>query len=353
MAPSPSTAGSTLANQVRNRMVRRKITGSEPAAVAAAGTSRVVSTGSTLLDLAISGTRFDRGGVPSGIMVEIFGPASAGKTVMLCELAGAVQRLGGEVMFRDPEGRLNSQFAQIFGFRVENALYDMPGTVPELFEPIRKWEPSGSVNAVFADSLAALSTELELKDGDKYGMRRAKEMSEECRKVCRVLTERNILLVCSNQVRQNLDAGLYGEKYKTPGGEAIGFYSSLRLRCGNPKKIYREKDIGKGKQRRVIGVETNVQVYKSSVDVPYREAPVNIVYDYGIDDVRGNLEYVKSVTGSSVYMVDGIKVGQSLDRAILTVESDHLEDKLKEQTIQVWKDTEKKFTVSRVPKSRL
>src|ERR1700744_4620707 len=87
------------------------------------GSARVVSTGSTLLDLAISGGRFPEGGIPSGILVEISGPSGGGKTVLLCELAGTVQRGGGEVMFRDPEGRLNKQFGALFGFQVDNAIY--------------------------------------------------------------------------------------------------------------------------------------------------------------------------------------------------------------------------------------
>ena len=90
--------------------------------------------------------------------------------------------------------------------------------VNELFEPVCKWEPktgNGAINGVFADSLAALSTELELADGDKYGMRRAKEFSEECRKVCRAATQRNLLMVCSNQVRTNLDTNPWAEKYIT------------------------------------------------------------------------------------------------------------------------------------------
>jgi len=339
---------SSLSDQVKARLVSKR----KP--VPTVGSSDVVSTGSTLLDLAISGSRFDRGGIPGGVMVEIFGPSGSGKTVMLCELAGAVQRSGGEVMFSDPEGRLNAQFAKLFDFKVENALYGMPNTVTELFEPIRRWEPKvKGISAVFADSLAALSTTMELDDSDKYGMRRAKEFSEECRKVCRVLTQRNILLVCSNQVRQNLDAGLYGEKFKSPGGEAIGFYSSLRLRCHSPRKITRERDVGKGKQKRVVGVETVVDVYKSSIDVPFRSAPVCIIYEYGIDDVRANLEYVKSSTSSTVYVVGDKKVGQSLDRAIRTVEDDGLEEALREQTAQMWSEVEEKFKVVRAAKRRL
>ena len=147
----------------------------------------VTSTGSTLLDLAISGTRIRGGGIPAGILVEIFGPSSSGKTVLLCEIAGYVQKKG-EVMFNDPEGRLNKQFASIFGLRIKDKNYAQPDTVPEIFKAVRDWKPGDGHHGIFADSLAALSTDLEMgKEGDKMGMRRPKEFSEELRKTCRML----------------------------------------------------------------------------------------------------------------------------------------------------------------------
>ena len=197
-------------------------------------TDRMISTGSTLLDLAITGGRVKGGGIPGGILVEIFGPASSGKTVLLCEIAGAISRQGGEVMFNDPEARLNKQFAKLFGLDVRSISYSQPVTIPEVFQPIRKWNPEDEtkVHGIFADSLAALSTDLEMDkdEGDKMGMRRAKEFSEELRKTCRVLNQKNLLMVASNQIRVNMDAGQYGQKYSSPGGMAIGFYARLRLK---------------------------------------------------------------------------------------------------------------------------
>ena len=314
---------------------------------------QVVSTGSTLLDLAISGGVYERGGVPGGILVEAFGPNSAGKTVLLCELAGGVQRAGGEVMFADPEGRLNAQFAKLFDFKVENARYDRPDTVTALFEPIRKWEPKAEgISGIFADSLAALSTDMEMDKGDKMGQRRAKEFSEECRKVCRVLANRNLLMVCSNQVRQNVDAGPYGERFKSPGGEAIGFYASLRLRFHSPEKLYRERSVGGKDVKRVVGIRSTVDCYKNSIDAPYRSAPLFIGFDYGVDDVQANLSFVKTSTGSSVYQLNGHKLGASLERAIKVVEDEGLEAELRDKTIEVWRDVESKFKVERRAKVR-
>ena len=344
---------SDLAGQVESRFRRGR---PEPEESPPAETTSVISTGSTLLDLAISGDRFPEGGVPGGILVEIFGPSGCGKTVLLCEMAGNVQRLGGEVLFRDPEGRLNTQFAELFGFRVENADYSMPDTVTELFDPISKWEPpaSGNIHGVFADSLAALSTKMEMADGDKYGMRRAKEFSESCRKVCRLFPTRNIVMVCSNQVRQNPDAGPFQEKYTTPGGEAIKFYASVRLRCHSPMRLTMERKVGGRDLKRAQGVRTTVDVAKNSVSSPYRSAEVNILFAYGIDDLRGNLEFLKASLGLPSFNVlgDEVRLGTSIDRAIREVEEGDLQARLKARTIEVWHDVESRFRVERRPKVR-
>lgn len=346
--------GGSLAEQVGDRLAKPA-----PPPPEFDGSDRVVSTGSTLLDLAISGGRFAEGGIPSGILVEIFGLSGCGKTVLLCEIAGAVQRGGGEVMFRDPEARLNNQFAALFNFKVENADYSRPDTVPEVFDPVRRWKPeSTAVNGIFADSLAALSTQLEMtaKDGDKMGMRRAKEFSEACRLTCRVLAERDFLMVCSNQLRQNADAGSFTEKYSTPGGLSIGYYASLRLRCRVLEKITRTRTVKGNEHKRIVGVTTTVDVYKSSVWQPHHSAPVHIIYDYGIDDIRANLEFVKSIVGGSYYVLDadGTALDQGLERSIATVESgDDLDVQLKRYVIQLWNEMEERFKVSRTSKRRV
>lgn len=315
----------------------------------------VVSTGSTLLDLAISGGRVRGGGLPGGILVEIFGPSGAGKTVMLCEIAGAVQRKGGSVMFHDPEARLNKQFAKLFDLDPSDIDYTIPDTVTEVFGTVRKWEPkSNMINAIVADSLAALSTDMEMenKEGDKMGMRRAKEFSEELRKTCRILTKNNLLMICSNQVRVNVDAGPYGQKYTTPGGEAVGFYSSLRLRASRPEKLKAKVKVAGKEVTRVIGVTTEIEVFKSSIWKPFHIAPVTIIFDYGIDDIRENLQFIKDFTKNTVYTVNGEKLDISLEKSIKMVEDQRLTKKLKNEVIDLWEEIESKFETERKPKER-
>ncbi len=313
--------------------------------------AEIISTGSTLLDLAISGGRVRGGGLPSGILVEIFGPFGSGKTVLLCEVAGAIQRQGGQVMFHDPEARLNKQFARQFDLDTDILEYSTPDTVPEVFSSVREWNPKArGINGIFADSLAALSTEMELSDKDQYGMRRAKEFSEELRKTCRVLVNKNLLMVCSNQVRQNLGAGPYGQKYISPGGESIGFYSSLRLRTNKPSKIKENKKIAGKDVTRVVGVEVEVEVFKSSVWKPYRTAPLTIIFDYGIDDIRQNLQFVKDYTENKMYTVAGEGLHASLDKSIQMVEENELVNILRNEVIDLWGKIEQRFVKERKPK---
>ena len=314
----------------------------------------VISTGSTLLDLAISGGRVRGGGIPGGILVEAFGPSGSGKTVLLSEIAGAVQRQGGAVMFHDPEARLNTQFARMFGLELADKDHHKPDRVPEVFSAVRKWEVDNPkvINGVFADSLAALSTttEMDNDDGDKMGMRRAKEFSEELRKTCRIIKQNNYLMVCSNQVRQNLDAGPYGQKYTTPGGESIGFYSSLRLRFAKPEKIKVKRKIAGKEESRVVGVEVLVEVFKSSIWKPYHTAPITILFDYGIDSIRDELQYIKDKTASKVYTIGSESLSNSLEESIKIIEQDGLEKELKEEVITLWEDIESKFETERKPK---
>jgi len=316
-------------------------------------TEVMISTGSTLLDLAISGGRVHGGGLPGGILVEIFGPAGSGKTVLLCEIAGGIQRAGGAIMFHDPEARLNKQFAAMFDMDIGKIEYTTPDTIPEVFGGVRKWQPeSTAINGVLADSLAALSTNLEMDndDGDKMGMRRAKEFSEELRKTARILVQRNLLLVCSNQIRETMNT--VGPKYKSPGGEAIGFYSSLRLRTSIMKKLKVKKTVAGKDVERIVGITIDIEVSKSSIWKPHRTAPVTILFDYGIDNIRENLQFIKQYSKATTYVFNGEKLDMSLAKSVKMIEEQGIEKELCEEVISLWEEIESKFDVERKKKVR-
>jgi protein RecA len=314
----------------------------------------IISTGSTLLDLAISGKRIRGGGLPGGIVVEAFGPSQSGKTALLSEIAGAVQRKGGDALFHDPEARLDNEFAAMFGMHIPEEKYFQPDTVTEVFKESRKWIPDNTnydevVNGIFADSLAALSTKMEMEeeDGDKMGMRRAKEFSEQLRKFCRIINKKNYLMVCSNQVRVNMDGqNKYSPKYTVPGGLAFSFYASVRLKFGTPSKIYKEITFNGKKIKEVVGIEVEIEVIKT-VDSPYRKAPIYIMYDYGIDDIRGNLQYIKDHTKNTTFMVGDRKLDPSLEKSVKMVEHYNLEKELKNEVIDLWQAIQDELKVER------
>ncbi len=322
----------------------------------AGNTEIMVSTGSLLLDLAISGKRKRGGGIPGGILLEAFGPEGSGKTVLLCEIGGAIQRQGGDILFNDPEARLNKKFAQLFDLDTAKLTVNEPDTVTEVFAGIRNWEPktSAKVHGIMTDSLAALSTnmEMESEEGDKMGMRRAKEFSEGFRRVTRILKQNNYIMACSNQIREKADVVGYGEKFTVPGGKAIAFYASIRLRFMKPEKV-KKKRIVKGKEvTKVIGTKVVVEVYKNSVDEPYRTAELYIIFDYGVDDIRANLQYIKEFKKTSVYTVNGKPLSKSLEDSIEIVESEKLEGELENEVIELWEEIENGFNQERTKKRR-
>ena len=314
-----------------------------------------ISTGSTLLDLAISGGRVRGGGLPSGILVEIFGPSGSGKTVLLSEIAGDIQSKGGQVKFNDPEARLNPTFAKMFGLELRKGDYYQPDTVPEVFETVRAWNPKGdteTIHGIMADSLAALSTDMEMgkEKGDKMGMRRAKEFSEELRKTCRILAQKNFLMVCSNQVRINVGGGDWAPKYTTPGGEAVGFYSSLRLMTKIIKKIEKIKTYHGKETKRIIGVDIEVEVFKNSIWKPFRKAPVTIIFDYGVDDIKQNLQYIKTYSKKKIYTLGEEVLSKSMEEAINIIEAEEAEEVLRQEVILLWNKIERQFNSNRKPK---
>lgn len=321
------------------------------------GNDRVmISTGSTLLDLAIGGTRKKGGGIPSGILIEAFGPESSGKTVLLCEIGGAIQRQGGVLLFNDPEARLNQQFASIFGIDMNETTLINSDTVSSMFKEMEGWQHGnpGKINGLLVDSLAALSTDMEMenKDGDKMGMRRAKELSEGWRKFARKIKQENYIVVCSNQIRVKTDAMAFGEQFTTPGGRATAFYASLRLKFNKPVKIQKEVSFKGNKIKKPIGTEVSIEVYKSSVDRPYRKADVIIDFVYGIDDVKANLIYLKKYSNKTVYHTNKRQLNNSLEKSIQFIEENNLEKELRESVIEVWEMIEEKFEIERKKKQR-
>jgi len=309
---------------------------------------KLVSTGSTLIDLEISGGRVRGGGMPGGVLVEFSGPSSSGKTALLVEIGVSVQNKGGEVDIADPEGRLDRQFSKLrFGLDIEKGHYSRPDTVEEVFNLIEKWEPENKkkVSMFGCDSIAALSTEMEMGEGDKRGQKKAKDLASGLRKVARKISKNNKLIIFTNHEKD----GEYGKT--TPGGKAVGFHASLRMRVAKKATIEKEKKFHGKTIKKKIGILTDVTILKTSVDNEGRTVQMYIIHGVGIDDVRANLQYIKDNLGLNKYDACG-KEFKSMDAAIKYIEENDLESELREKVIDLWEEIEMVFRPQRKPKVR-
>jgi len=322
--------------------------------------NNIVSTGSTTLDLAISGSRVPGGGVPGGILIEVFGPSGSGKTAILEEICASTQAKGGEIHFADTEARLDKEYARIYGVELDKKNYSRPHTVDDFFNLISNFKPKNPdvINTIAADSLDALTTDWQIEGKDKRGQRRAKQFSEGLRLVKKSIRDNRDIIINSNQVRD----GEHGEV--TPGGKGIPFYCSLRIRVAQVEMIERsktlrittkgsdDKNIIKEKEiKKIIGIKSVCYIKKSTIDDPFRTANIYLIFGYGIHDIMGNLQYLKDITRDTRY--DAItKKYQSIDKAVKWIEDNNLEEELKNKVIDLWGEVQKLFEVKRKTKKR-
>lgn len=308
----------------------------------------VVSTGCTLLDLAICGGRVRGGGIPGGILAEYSGPSGSGKTALAVDTAASVQNNGGEADIMDPEARLDKEYARIYGLKLSKKNYSRPDTVTEVFENIESWEPKNEnvINAKIIDSVAALSTDLELSEkGDKRGQKKAKDLHAGCRKTARKISKDHKLIIFTNH---EMD-GEYGKT--NPGGKAVPYYASLRVRIAQKRLVEETKTVRGKKITKPIGIESECFIKKNSLDNGFRKAPLFIINGLGIDDIRGNLQWYKDSTKGTKYLaVD--KEYMAMKAAIKYIEDNDLEDELREMVIDLWEEIEEEFKPKRKTKKR-
>jgi recombination protein RecA len=319
----------------------------------------MISTGSTLLDLAISGGIVRGGGIPGGIMLELSGPSGAGKTSLMAEMCTSAQSRGGKIKILDPEGRLNKDYCEKFGLRITPEDYGRPDTVKEVFDIIEenwgdedkdKKDEKKTIDVIGVDSIAALSTEMEMDSEDKMGGKRAKDFSAGLRKTARLIAQNNRIVVFTNQERDSMAS--FGPRRTTPGGMAVKYYASLRIRVSLDKKIERKVKVVK-EEKRIIGIESMCEVIKSSIDEPYRTAPVFIIFNYGIDDTRANLQWLKDHSGASKYGIDDVQQYNAMNDAINFYESSPERVKqLKDAVITLWEEVDQALKIERKPKIR-
>jgi recombination protein RecA len=266
-----------------------------------------IPTGSLGLDIALG-----VGGIPRGRVIEIFGPESSGKTTLTLAIIASAQANGGTAAFVDAEHALDPVYAEKLGVKVNDLLVSQPDTGEQALEITDMLVRSGAVDVVVVDSVAALTPKAEIEGemGDQHMGLQARLMSQALRKLTGNIKRSNTIVIFINQIRMKIGV-MFGNPETTTGGNALKFYSSVRM------DIRRIGAIKNGEE--VVGSMTRVKVVKNKVAPPFREAEFEIMYGTGISKEGelielGVLHNLVEKSGSW-YSYKGERIGQGKDNA--------------------------------------
>ena len=266
-----------------------------------------IPTGSLGLDIALG-----VGGIPRGRVIEIFGPESSGKTTLTLAIIASAQSHGGTAAFVDAEHALDPVYAEKLGVKVNDLLVSQPDTGEQALEITDMLVRSGAVDVVVVDSVAALTPKAEIEGemGDQHMGLQARLMSQALRKLTGNIKRSNTIVIFINQIRMKIGV-MFGNPETTTGGNALKFYSSVRM------DIRRIGAIKNGEE--VVGSQTRVKVVKNKVAPPFRETEFEIMYGTGISKEGelielGVLHNLVEKSGSW-YSYKGERIGQGKDNA--------------------------------------
>ncbi len=286
-----------------------------------------ISTGSISLDLALG-----IGGVPKGRIVEIYGPESSGKTTLTLHIIANAQKSGGVAAFVDAEHAMDQEYAKKIGVNVDELLISQPDSGEQALDIVETLVRSNAVDVIVIDSVAALvpRAEIEGEMGDHHVGRQARLMSQALRKLTAIIAKSNVVVIFINQIRMKIGV-MFGNPETTTGGNALKFYSSVRI------EIRRAAQIKKNEE--VVGNRINVKVVKNKVAPPFRHTEFDIMYNQGISfegdliDTGIKFEVLKK-SGNSIHYGE-MKLGAGRESA-----KDFLRENnklAKEIEKQVWK----------------
>jgi recombination protein RecA len=266
-----------------------------------------ISTGSLSLDLALG-----VGGLPKGRVVEIFGPEASGKTTLALHVVAEAQKKGGVAAFIDAEHALDVKYAKNLGVKIDDLLISQPDTGEQALEIGEILVRSGAVDVIVVDSVAALvpKAEIEGEMGDAHMGLQARLMSQALRKLTATISKSNTIVVFVNQIRMKIGV-MFGNPETTTGGNALKFYSSVRLDIRRIAAIKQGQD--------VIGSRTKVRVVKNKVAPPFKEVEFDLIYGEGISREGDVLDLAaeKNVVEKSGtwYAYEGQRIGQGRENA--------------------------------------
>ncbi len=267
----------------------------------------VIPTGSVSLDIA-----FGIGGVPRGRIVEIYGPESSGKTTLTLHIVANAQKAGGVAAFVDAEHALDPEYAKRIGVNINDLLISQPDSGEQALDIVETLVRSNMVDVIVVDSVAALvpKAEIEGEMGDTHVGRQARLMSQALRKLTAIIARSNVVVIFINQIRMKIGV-MFGNPETTTGGQALKFYSSVRL------EVRRSAQIKKGEE--VVGNRVKAKVVKNKVAPPFKTAEFDIMYNEGIslagDLLDTGVKYEVLKKSGNSFLYGDVKLGAGRESA--------------------------------------
>jgi len=267
----------------------------------------VIPTGSVSLDIALG-----IGGVPRGRVVEIYGPESSGKTTLSLHIIANAQKTGGIAAFVDAEHALDPEYAKRIGVNINDLLISQPDNGEQALDIVETLVRSNMVDVIVVDSVAALvpKAEIEGEMGDHHVGRQARLMSQALRKLTAIIARSNVVVIFINQIRMKIGV-MFGNPETTTGGQALKFYSSVRI------EVRRSAQIKRGEE--VVGNRVKAKVVKNKVAAPFRTAEFDIMYNEGIsfsgDLLDAGVLYGAIKKAGNSYIFGEVKLGVGRETA--------------------------------------